>query len=92
MGVACPSGSKSTIYGFKECIENHWNDDDFVILSRMPSTWSHAMGIVVLWTAPKAFSLHGNHILGDRCPARGSSGATLLLLSSAEAGSHCSHR
>ena len=32
MGVAYPGGSESTIHGLRECIESHWNDEDFVTL------------------------------------------------------------
>ena len=31
-GVACPGGSEITIHGLRDCIERHWNDEDFVTL------------------------------------------------------------
>lgn len=31
-GVACPGGSELTIHGLRDCLETHWNDEDFVTL------------------------------------------------------------
>ena len=31
-GVACPGGSEITIHGLRDCIERHWDDEDFVTL------------------------------------------------------------
>ena len=31
-GVACTAGSEKIIHGLRKCIENHWDDEDFVVL------------------------------------------------------------
>ena len=31
-GVACPGGSEIIVHGLRDCIEKHWNDEDFVTL------------------------------------------------------------
>ena len=31
-GVACPGGSEISVHGLRDCIEKHWNDEDFVTL------------------------------------------------------------
>ena len=31
-GVACPGGSEIIVHGLRNCIEKHWNDEDFVTL------------------------------------------------------------
>ena len=31
VGVACRSGSESIIHGLRTCIDDHWDDDDFVV-------------------------------------------------------------
>ena len=30
--MACPGGSEITIHGLRDCIERHWDDEDFVTL------------------------------------------------------------
>eukprot|EP00731_Ephydatia_muelleri_P034186 Em0050g4a len=32
VGVACPGGSELIVHGLRDCIESHWNDEDFVVL------------------------------------------------------------
>ena len=32
IGVACPGGSEIIVHGLRDCIEKHWNDEDFVTL------------------------------------------------------------
>eukprot|EP00731_Ephydatia_muelleri_P024145 Em0016g416a len=31
-GVACSAGSEKIIHGLRKCIEDHWDDEDFVVL------------------------------------------------------------
>ena len=31
VGVACRSGSERIIHGLRKCIDDHWDDDDFVV-------------------------------------------------------------
>ena len=31
VGVACHSGSERIIHGLRKCIDDHWDDDDFVV-------------------------------------------------------------
>ena len=31
-GVACTAGSEKIIHGLRKCIEDHWDDEDFVVL------------------------------------------------------------
>ena len=31
-GVACPGGFEIIVHGLRDCIEKHWNDEDFVTL------------------------------------------------------------
>ena len=32
LGVACTSGSEKVVHGLRKCIDNHWDDEDFVVL------------------------------------------------------------
>ena len=32
MGVACPHGTEKVVHGLRKCIEEHWGDEDFVML------------------------------------------------------------
>ena len=32
LGIACTSGSEKVVHGLRKCIENHWDDEDFVVL------------------------------------------------------------
>ena len=31
LGVACPAGAEKIIHGVRRCVQDHWNDDDFVL-------------------------------------------------------------
>ena len=31
-GVACPSAAEKVIYGLRDCMDDHWSTDDFVVL------------------------------------------------------------
>ena len=31
-GVACPAGAEKVIHGLRHCIEEHWEEEDFVVL------------------------------------------------------------
>ena len=31
LGVACPSGAEKIIHGVHRCVQDYWNDDDFVM-------------------------------------------------------------
>eukprot|EP00731_Ephydatia_muelleri_P038943 Em1002g1a len=32
LGVACPAGAEKVIHGLRHCIEEHWEEEDFVVL------------------------------------------------------------
>ena len=32
LGVACTAGSEKVVHGLRKCIDNHWDDEDFVVL------------------------------------------------------------
>ena len=32
-GVACPNGAEKVIHGLRACIDKHWFDDDFGVLT-----------------------------------------------------------
>ena len=32
LGVACPHGTEKVVHGLRKCIEEHWGDEDFVVL------------------------------------------------------------
>ena len=31
-GIACPLGAENIVHGLRDCIEQHWLEDDFVVL------------------------------------------------------------
>ena len=31
-GVACPLGSEKVIHGIRNCVDQHWGDEDFAVL------------------------------------------------------------
>ena len=30
LGVVCPAGAEKLVHGLRQCIRDHWEDDDFV--------------------------------------------------------------
>ena len=41
-GVACPAGAEKVIHGLRHCIEEHWEEENFVVL-KIDMSRNHAM-------------------------------------------------
>ena len=75
-GVACPSGAEKVVHGLRNCMDEHWNTEDFVVfkvdmrnafnlVSRQAildkcSVHLPPLGLMVLWSTPDTMQHNGN--------------------------------
>ena len=71
LGVACSVGAEKLVHGFRHCISEHWEEDDFVavrnagittrpsrgVCNSLPGTFQ--VGFLLLWTTSQLVALHG---------------------------------